>query len=699
MAILSQSKKLKKELRFFDVFMIATGATIASGFFLLPGLAFAQAGPAMIISYFIAALPVIPAIFSKAELATAMPRAGGVYFFLDRSMGPLMGTIGGLGTWLALILKTSFALVGIGAYLHLFFPQIEILPLTIVFALFFGFINILGVKKTGRLQAVLVISLLSILTWFLSASIRSVNPSYFQGFFDQGLHSVFSTAGLVYVSYVGLSKVASISEEVKNPEKSIPLAMFLALGIAFTIYILGTIIMTGVIPAEKFISDLTPAATAAEQLFGFWGSVLISIAAIFAFFSVANAGILSSSRYPLAMSRDHLLPKFLRRLSKQNVPVNSIFLTVGLVIFVIISFDPVKIAKLAGAFQLLLFSLVSLAVIVMRESRIHSYDPGFRSPFYPWMQIFGIFSPLWLIYEMGWLPSVVSIGIIILGIAWYFYFAHGKVIREGAIYHIFARLGQRQFDGLDSELRSILKEKGLRDKDPFDSVVASAEFIDIQQKLTFREVIEKASHYLSQRVPVETDKLINQFLEGTLVGATPVSHGAALPHLRLPEIDHSELIIVRCKAGTCIGMESVYIGDEATHENIFAFFFLVSPEDNPGQHLRILAQIALHVDDESFIEKWRAAKNEQDIKEILLRDDHYLSLTINRDDRTAYFIDKDIEHLNLPAGSLVAIIHREEEIIIPRGKTRLQEFDRLTIIGYPQGIQELYERYIEDSAV
>ena len=142
-------------------------------------------------------------------------------------------------------------------------------------------------------------------------------------------------------------------------------------------------------------------------------------------------------------------------------------------------------------------------------------------------------------------------------------------------------------------------------------------------------------------------------------------------------------------------MESDYLREEVAHENIFAFFFLASPEDNPGQHLRILAQIASHVDDDTFIERWREAKNEQEIKEILLRDDHYLSLNITSDDETAFFIEKDIEHLNLPSGCLVAIIHRQEEIIIPQGKTILQESDQLTIIGYPQGIQEIYSRYIK----
>ncbi len=696
MAILSSSKRLKKELTFFNIYTIATGATIASGFFLLPGLAFAQAGPAMILSYILAVIPVIPALFSAAELSTAMPRAGGVYFFLDRSMGPLMGTVGGIGTWLALVLKTAFALVGIGVYMNLFIPQIQFVPIAVGFAILFGIINLLGAKKSGMFQTAFVVGLLLLLTWFLGTGVFSLNFNNFQGLFDQDMHAVFSTAGLVYVSYIGLSQVASVSEEVKRPEKNIPLAMFLALGTAVVVYLVGTVVMIGAIPANILRNNLTPVATAAEYITGYWGAVIMTVAAIFAFFSVANAGILSCSRYPLAMSRDHLFPSFFRKLTKQRTPANSIILTVAIVIIFLLLFDPIKIAKLAGAFQLMLFSLMSLAVIIMRESRIESYDPGFRSPLYPWIQILGIIAPIWLIIEMGWLASIFSLSLILLGGLWYMYYGKGKIAREGAIYHIFARLGQRQFEGLDSELRSILKEKGLRDHDPFDSVVAGAKFIDIDHNISFEKIVERASQALSQKISVEPEILKKSFMEGTQVGATPVSHGAALPHLRLPGIEHSEMVIVRCKAGTCIDLESNLFSEEVSRDSIYAFFFLASPEDNPGQHLRILAQIATHVDDETFLEKWRSAGNEQDVKEVLLRDDRYLSLLLESDKKTSELIDMVISHLNLPEGSLIAIIHRQGEIIIPRGRTVLEEFDRLTIIGYPDGIKDLYTKYIEE---
>jgi amino acid transporter len=686
---------MKKELNLFNIFTIATGATIASGFFLLPGLAFAQAGQAMVISYIIAAIPVIPAIFSMAELSTAMPRAGGVYFFLDRSMGPLFGTIGGIGTWLALILKSAFALIGIGAYMSLFLPQVQILPLAISFAIFFGILNLFGAKNSGFFQSILVVGLLLLLIWFSGTGLFYIKLDRYSGLFNEELKSIFSTAGLVYVGYIGLTKIASVSEEVINPEKNIPRAMFLAFGTVILVYTIGTLIMIGVVPPEILQNDLTPIATTADFMLGRFGAILMTIAAIFAFFSVANAGILSSSRYPLAMSRDHLFPKFLKSLSKNKIPKNSITVTVTLIVLVLIIFNPTKIAKLAGAFQLILFSLVSLAVIVLRESRIESYDPGYRTPFYPWMQVLGIISPIWLIVEMGWLLAIFTLAFIGLGIGWYYYYARNKVTRNGAIYHIFARLGQRRFEGLDTELRSIIKEKGLRDQDPFDTVVARAGFIDLNDDVSYDGILKEASYYLSNQLFIKIEFLEKSFLDGTRIGATPVSHGAALPHLRLPNILHSEMVMVRCRKGVKVNIKNELTGEQITKDPIYAFFFLASPEDNPGQHLRILAQIASHVDDEKFIEKWLSAENEQEIKELLLREDRYLSLPVYSNSKTASLIGCKIKNLDLPEGSLIALIHRNGELIIPQGQTVLEELDRLTIISSINGIQMLYDRYLD----
>ncbi|MEO0476974.1 MAG: APC family permease, partial [Planctomycetota bacterium] len=173
------SHKLKKELGLFDVYVISTGAMFSSGFFLLPGLATAYAGPSTVLAYLLAGILIIPAMLSMAELSTALPRAGGTYYFIDRSLGPMFGTIGGLGTWLALALKSGFALLGMGAYLAITPYVQDMMPgsetatlwtikiLAVVLTLVFMFVNLFGAKETTRLQGVLVITLLGVLVFFV----------------------------------------------------------------------------------------------------------------------------------------------------------------------------------------------------------------------------------------------------------------------------------------------------------------------------------------------------------------------------------------------------------------------------------------------------------------------------------------------------------------------------------------------------
>jgi len=683
---------LKKELTLLNVYAIATGTTLSAGFFLLPGIAFNEAGPAVVLSYLIAAIPLIPAMFSMVELSTAMPRAGGAYYFLDRSMGPFVGTIGGLGTWLALVLKTAFALIGMGAYIRIFWPDVPVVTLAVSLAFFFGVVNLFGARKTGTFQVFMVFALLLILFVFIGEGLPQINSQNFDGFFDKGSVSIISTSGLVYISYVGITNIASVAEEIENSERNLPLGVFLAIATAIAVYAVGTTIMVGVLPAEKLAHDLTPVASAAEVLFGNWGKIGVTVAAVIAFASVANAGILSASRYPLAMSRDHLIPGKFSKLTPRNIPHYGIAVTVGLIIFLVMSFDITSIAKLASAFQLMMFALICFAVIVMRESRIEAYDPGYRSPFYPWMQLFGVFSPVWLIAEMGMVPILFSLALVTLGTVWYISYARERVVRSGAIYHLFARLGEQRFEGLDRELRGIMKEKGVREEDPFDEVVTRAEVMEFSQKYLFEDITHDVAKELARSLRIPADELEQGFMEGSRIGATPISHGAALPHIRLADIKRAEMVIVKAKE-TCFVEAPDFSGKISLQGPIHAFFFLVSPSENPGQHLRILAQIAGRVDDEDFLKDWLAANDEQELKEILLRDERFLSLRIRSNTPSSVLIGRSLGEIRMPEGSLVALIRRKGETIIPRGQTVLEEGDRLTVIGDAHGIEKLNNEY------
>ncbi len=684
---------LKKELNLFHVYAIATGTTLSAGFFLLPGLAALEAGPAVPLVYLIAVIPLVPAMFSIIELATAMPRAGGVYYFLDRTMGPMVGTVGGFGTWSALVLKVAFALIGMGAYIKLFFPSVQIVPVAVVIALVLGLLSLFGSKKTGRLQIILVAVLLFCLLIFIGGGLPQINMIHFDNFLSSEWSSILSASGLVYISYVGLTNIASLSEEVKNPERNLPLGIFLALGTALIIYVLGTMVMIGVIPLERFVGDLTPVATAGEYLFGEVGLIFFSIAALFAFIAVANGGMLSASRYPLALSRDHLLPRYFLKMSKWSTPSFAILVTVGTIVVILLLLDPTGIAKLASAFQLMVFALICLAVIIIRESKIEAYDPGFKSPLYPWMQISGVVLPFFLIVEMGLMPLLFSLGLITVGIAWYWFYGRSRVVRTGAIYHLFERIGRLRYDGLDTELRGILKEKGLREADPFDEIVTRSLVIDLKEKKEFEEIVKEASNWISQFVDKSSAEIEKQFLDGTRMGATPVTHNIALPHLRLKGLKQAEMVIVRGNEGIHIKFKNPLTDFEEDEQDVHAVYFLVSPEADPTQHLRILAQIAGRVEEESFESEWHDAKDEQEIKEALIHEDRCLSLVISNETAAKVLINKPLMEIRFPEGCLVAMLRREGQTIIPKGSTVILEGDRLTIIGDPKSMAEIKKEY------
>ncbi|MHC4991574.1 MAG: PTS sugar transporter subunit IIA, partial [Planctomycetota bacterium] len=257
---------------------------------------------------------------------------------------------------------------------------------------------------------------------------------------------------------------------------------------------------------------------------------------------------------------------------------------------------------------------------------------------------------------------------------------------------VFERLGRQRFSELDVELRSILKEKGLREKDPFEEIVARAAVIDLPPNASFEDVVEQAAEELSAHLPCTDEELIEGFMEGTRTGVTPVSHGVALPHMRLAGIDAPRMVLVRARSGIDIPVGDVF-GETRVERDTRAIFFLVSPEADPGQHLRLLAKLASQVDDENFLERWLAAPDGYDLKRMFLREEGLLSLTLARGAPSEELIDQSIRELDLPDGCLIAIIQRPGETLVPRGRTVLHDGDRLTIIGNEDAMRLVAQRF------
>ncbi|MGM0550591.1 MAG: amino acid permease [Bacteroidota bacterium] len=699
-------RKLKKELGLFDVFAISTGAMFSSGFFLLPGLASHYTGPSVFVAYLVAGLLILPAMFSMAEIATALPRAGGAYFFLDRSLGPLMGTIGGLGTYLALVFKTAFAIIGIGAYAALFW-DVPVKLIAVAATMVFMGLNIIGAKKTSGLQNFFIIFLLIVLGAFIIEGLYRVmatdtidgpfSNSHFSPFFTNGFEGVIVTSGFVFVSYLGLTKVASVAEEIKDPERNIPLGMLLSLVITSIIYFLGVFVMVALIEPDKFANDLAPAATAVKHLFkwmpGNTGTYLMVGAAMAAFASTGNAGLLSSSRYPFAMGRDNLFPPQLAKVSRSGVPMLSIFITTLFVLLLILLVSEESIAKVASAFQLFIFMLINFAVIVFRKSRIESYDPGYRSPLYPWMQIAGILISLVLISYMGLLTMAFSVLIILASIIWYYYYARERVKREGAIFHWFALLGKYQYDDLENEFMTILKEKGLRQGDPFDETVIRSKITHIERELSFQELLEKVTETFSTEMHINKEDLKNEFMVVSAFEPTMILPEISILYGRNHGVDHPELHIVIARKG--IEREVTKHGIQSK-DRIRVFFFLVNPVKEPKQQLRMLTRLIDILERKNFVKQITSLNSHREIKEYLLQSERFITLQLLQNSHQGEMIDKELREIALPANVLVALVERGGKTFVPNGKTQLLEGDILTLIGEQRSMAKLFKRFVHD---
>ena len=416
-------KKLERSLSLPYVIAISIGGMLGSGIFVLPGFAASLTGSSVWLAYLIAALCILPAALSKSELATAMPASGGTYVYIERAFGPLFGTISGLGLWLSLLLKSSFALIGLGAYLAVLINIDDSLTKLVAlgFLCFILFINIFGIKKVGKVQIVVVgLSLACLVSVFLFG-FPLVKSEFLSPFLSNGNKGLVSTVAFVYISYAGVTKVAAIAGEIKNPDRNLPLAMILSLVTIACVYVFIAFVLVGNIPIEDLATDVRPIYTVSNIIGGKYFGYAAAAIGVITLMSMANSGVLASSRFPFAMARDRLLPSFLEKLhSKYLTPVASIIITCLAMALVIIFLDVVKIAKLASAFKVMMFISVNLCVIILRETSAQWYNPSYKSPLYPFLQIFGIFSGFVLLVFLGWMPFIAILAISAIGACIYF---------------------------------------------------------------------------------------------------------------------------------------------------------------------------------------------------------------------------------------------------------------------------------------
>ncbi|MDP6333833.1 MAG: amino acid permease [Candidatus Poseidoniaceae archaeon] len=432
------SDTFKRTIGLSGVVIISLSSMLGSGLFVMPTFAADIMGPGIWLAFLLAASIVLPGALSKAELSSSMPSSGGSYVYLEKTYGPLVGTISGIGLWASFMLKASFALIGFSAYMYTVttYFDFELNTLVVSFGalILITIVNILGIKKVKAIQTPILVVTLGLL--FIICIAALFDPSTdlskpWDGAFSADPLTIAETSAFVFVAYAGVTKVAAIGGEVKEPERNLPYGMLLSLLIATILYCIITFMMMATIPGDWWVSsDGTipedPIYIFVNAVAGSKIGVIAAVLAILTMISMALAGILAASRFLFAMARDNLLPQSLEEVNAKfetpHWPIIVTALAMGLAIFYL----PVKdVAKLASGFKIMIFMAINSCVIVLRKtSDKHDLVAKYKSPMYPYIQLWGIFAGLGLIIIMGEKAFIGAGAALVVGILTYY--GYGK---------------------------------------------------------------------------------------------------------------------------------------------------------------------------------------------------------------------------------------------------------------------------------
>ncbi len=516
--------------------------------------------------------------------------------------------------WFSLAFKSAFALVGIGVFATLLnpgFSEIQTKLVAIFFCLLFTAINIRGAKHTGKTQIILVLGLLSLLVFYIVAGFFFINPSNFDNFAPHGFNSIFSTAGLIFISFGGLTKICSVAEECKKPGRNIPLGMFLSWGVISILYLLVIFVTIGIVEPVLLGETLTPISLGAGTFLGETGIAIMAIAAILAFISTANAGLLAASRDPMAMGKDRLLPSSFAKVSKRGTPTFSILFTSVFMILVILFLDLESLVHTASTLKILLFLFVIFSLVIMRESKIRNYRPKFRSPFYPWVQLAGAVGLIFLLIEMGLIPLLLVGSFIFFGFLWYWFFARDRIWREYTLLHLIERITGKKSTGymVDEELREIIIKRDDLEEQRFENLIKKCEVIDIYKYLPPDELSRMIAEKLSIRLGVKEEKLFRLIMKRDKDSNVVINPGIAIVSHIIKGRDKFELLLVRSKKG-------IILSDDV--DPIHAFIVIVSSPNQKNFYLHSLMWIVQIAEETDFETEWIIAKDDEELKNIIL---------------------------------------------------------------------------------
>ncbi len=443
---------LSRELSLFTVTMIGIGGMIGAGIFVLTGIAAGIAGPALILAFFLNGLVTSLTAMAYAELGSALPGAGGGYQWIKEALGGTLGFISGWMSWFAQAVAGSLYALAFGRFaaelIHvagiptfgLTVSQVSFLFMTLII-LTFTIINYMGSSETasiGNALTLIKIVILGLLVIFGALAMSRVDgwqSRFTTGFLPNGLVGVFIAMGFTFIAFEGYEIIAQSGEEVLDPIRNIPKAIFISISVAVVVYILVGIVAVGAITppgdlaAYEYLGDKGEIAIieVAQQVFP-WGigGLILLLSGLASTTSALNATTYASSRVSFAMGRDHNLPEFFARIHpKRHTPYLAVVATGVLMTLMAWTLPIEDVAASASIMFLLLFMLVNFAVLFLRLQS-PELERGFRVPLFPIIPVLAIISNVFLAVNVfrfspiAWVFAVVWIAIGLLAYAFYF---------------------------------------------------------------------------------------------------------------------------------------------------------------------------------------------------------------------------------------------------------------------------------------
>lgn len=448
-AMLAASAKpggLKKVLGPTDLILLGIGAIVGTGIFVLTGTGAVTAGPALTLSFAIAALACCFAALCYAEFASTVPVAGSIYTYSYATLGEFVAWMIGWDLLLEYGLATSTVAVGWSGYFQSLIsgfglvlpdaltaapgarPGVETLfnlPAFLIMIALTGMLS-LGMRESARVNNVMVIIKTGVVLLFIAVGVGHVRPENWEPFMPYGMGGVMSAAALVFFAFIGFDAVTSAAEEVKNPKRDLPIGIIGSLVVCTILYIVVAAIMTGIVPHLDFRGVDHPVSLALQVAGENWVAGFVDLAAILGMSTVILVMAYGQTRILFAMSRDGLLPAKLSTVHpKYGTPFFATWL-VGIIFGLIAAVVPLNVlAELVNIGTLAAFTLVSIAVIVLRKKR-PDLPRAFRCPGVPVIPGLAIVFCLVLMSFLSWHTWLAFVIWLAIGAAVYFGYARQR---------------------------------------------------------------------------------------------------------------------------------------------------------------------------------------------------------------------------------------------------------------------------------